>query len=200
MIISERLLSVFARANELAKAMRRTDIGVPHVLIALLEVSEENPGKEAIPLMALEGDGSHLIAFLKGDLLFGNLDSAADTQLPKSPPVKNLIAASFSEVSIVGGKQLDTEHLLLAFLKMPDAFGADILIERGVSYSDSWRRILETGRCGPAVYLLKEYLLTSVGKNKEPQLLKRLIQANGNAAFRDALHQAALHLFPESPE
>jgi len=141
---SQRVTKVIKLADAVAREYEREYIGTEHLLLA---IRRERGGRGARILA-----GRHL----SEELLREEIDKLIKDQmeetwvfgrLPGTPHFKNVMAKAIEECQAVGGKSVETEHLLLALLRERGCVAFKALESLGLTY-DAARKILASTEAG----------------------------------------------------
>ncbi len=133
-----RVTEVFKLANVIAREYEREYVGTEHLLLAI-----RREGK---------GIGAQVLArrHLSEALLKEEVDKLIKSQmeetwvfgrLPGTPHFKNVMAKAIAECQRLGGKEVRTEHLLLALLKENGCVAFKTLDALGVTYDKACEAI-----------------------------------------------------------
>lgn len=128
---SQRVTKVIKLADTVAREYEREYIGTEHLLLA---IRRENDGRGAKILA-----GRHLSETLLREEIDKLIkDQMEETwvfgRLPGTPHFKNVMAKAIEECQALGGKSVETEHLLLALLKERGCVAYKALESLGVTY------------------------------------------------------------------
>lgn len=138
---SERVDKVIKRANQVARQFDREYVGTEHLLMA---IAEEGSGRGAEVLqklgvtpVALRREVDALVRkSMEETWVFG--------RLPGTPHFKNVMATAIEQCQQLEGKELCTEHVLLALLRERGCVAAKALKALGVTYEKVRAELLGT--------------------------------------------------------
>jgi ATP-dependent Clp protease ATP-binding subunit ClpC len=130
---SQRVTAVIRLANDIARGIDLEYVGTEHLLLAIFE---EGTGMGAAILTArgvtperLRGAVDQLVKkSLEETWVFG--------RLPGTPHFKNVMASAVEECQRLGGREVCTEHLLLAVARERGCVAHNALKLLGLQYED----------------------------------------------------------------
>ena len=138
---SQRVAEVIRIANQVAREYEREYIGTEHMLVA---VQREGTGvgatilaRHGITTDVLQAEIEKLVkAQLEETWVFG--------RLPGTPHFKNVMATAIKQCQHLGGKEVSTEHILLALLKERGCVAEKALRSLGLTFDIAKSDILES--------------------------------------------------------
>lgn len=131
---SDRVAEVIKIANEVAREYEREYVGTEHVLIA---ISREGTGVGAA-ILNRHGLTEDKLREVIDKLIKKQMEETwVFGRLPGTPHFKNVIAQAIKQCQDLDGKELCTEHLLLALLTERGSVAYKTLKTLGLTYEQA---------------------------------------------------------------
>lgn len=145
MKLTEQAQSALDYAKRLSNRLKHNYIGTEHVLVGLVRQEESLASK----VLRHMGVTSGALVKLIQDLISTGEDVAVMDWDGNTPKLERLLAMAEQEALSCGMKQIGTEHLLLAMIKLQDSAGARILASLSVDSQKLFSEIISAmGREG----------------------------------------------------
>ena len=136
---SDRARKVMQLANQEAQRLNHEYIGTEHILLGLVK---EGSGVAANVLKNLDVD-LRKIRLEVEKLVQSGPDMVTMGKLPQTPRAKKVIEYSMEEARNLNHNYVGTEHILLGLLREQEGVAAQVLMNLGVNFDDSRRKIVE---------------------------------------------------------
>lgn len=130
--------NAMAAAQKLSKKLHHHYVGTEHLLIALLEQEDTLSAK----VLTANGVKKDDLLRLMDQLIFPGGDVALMENDGPSPKYQQMIEDAEYEADKCGSKDIGTEHLLLAMMRMQDCAGARLLNSLDVSMQKIFSELL----------------------------------------------------------
>ena len=138
---SQRVAVVIKLANEVAREYDREYVGTEHVLLAILQ---EGTGVGAAILAQHDITADRLRDEI-GKLIKKQMEETwVFGRLPGTPHFRNVVAQAIKQCQQLNGKNLCTEHLLLALLTERGSVAYKALKNLGLKYDDARQDVLDS--------------------------------------------------------
>lgn len=136
---SARVSEVIKLANKIAREYELEYVGTEHMLLAVMEegtgIGAAVLNKKGVNVYKMREEVENLVKQqMEETWVFG--------RLPGTPHFKNVMATAIEECQKVQGKELCTEHILLALLKEQGCTANKALTNLGILYDDIHQEIL----------------------------------------------------------
>ena len=126
---TDRAKKMMSFARRRAQELNHEYIGTEHLLLGLIQ---EGTGVAATVLGGLDIDLEKLRVEVEKIVQAGPT-AVTKTQLPFTPPAKNVLEISMEEASLLGHNHLGTEHILLGLIGEEKGIAAQVLTLLGAS-------------------------------------------------------------------
>ncbi len=137
---SQRVSAVFKIANKIAREYDQEYVGTEHVLLA---IQQEGTGVGAT-VLANRGLTAERLREEVDKLVKKRLEETwVFGRLPGTPHFKNVMAIAIEQCQRLKGKEVCTEHLLLALLKERGGVACKALNSLGLTYDIARKDVLE---------------------------------------------------------
>jgi hypothetical protein len=135
-----RARAVLVAANAAARAQGRAEVGAEHLLLGQYAEPE---GLAAKALTAMEISRTKVEEAVGTQVPVAAAVPAKDDRVPFSAAAKAVLRDAVVEAIELGHNYIGTEHILLGLLRDPDAPGAQVLAELGVTPAETKVRLTE---------------------------------------------------------
>ena len=117
-------------AEKMARYCKHSYIGTEHILIGLLKETE---GTASMVLSDFNVDEEKLMSLIDRLIAPASNVATADMEIGLTPRAQKVIERSAEEAAAFEGKQIGTEHILMAMLKENDCVATRLLYTMGVN-------------------------------------------------------------------
>ena len=135
---TDRARRVYVVAHDKARGLRHASIGTEHLLLGLL-AEPDGVGAKVIQDLTSVSAQAFAQKALAG-ILVGDAEPLAS--MPLSDQGKKALTEAMDEALSLGHNYVDTEHLLLGLLRVPDATATKLLAIAGVHYDNARKRVV----------------------------------------------------------
>ncbi|MCI7738493.1 MAG: ATP-dependent Clp protease ATP-binding subunit [Clostridiales bacterium] len=126
-------------AEKMARYCRHSYIGTEHILLGLLK---ETDGTASMVLSDFNVDEEKLMSLIDRLIAPASSVATADMEIGLTPRAQKVIEKSTEEAASFEGKQIGTEHILMAMLKENDCVATRLLYTMGVNIQKLYVAVL----------------------------------------------------------